>query len=87
LARPSVTTERLVSRRNPFLRTLVTALLLLALGGCAHVAPYEREHLARPGMDPKEREALRTKFYAHVYEAREGAMPSGEHAGGGCGCN
>jgi hypothetical protein len=62
-------------------------LLLVALAGCSHVAPYEREHLAKPGMDPKEREGLRTKFYAHVYEAREGAMPSEEHAGGGCGCN
>jgi hypothetical protein len=62
-------------------------LLLLVLPACTHVAPYEREHLARPGMDPKEREALRTKFYAHVYEAREGAMPGEEHAGGGCGCN
>ncbi len=60
---------------------------LAGLAGCAHVAPYEREYLAKPGMDTKEREALRTKFYAHVYEAREGAMPGEEHAGGGCGCN
>lgn len=62
-------------------------LLLLALAGCTHVAPYEREHLAKPGMDTVTREALRARFYAHVYEAREGAMPGGEHAGGGCGCN
>jgi Domain of unknown function (DUF4266) len=92
LARPSVTTERLVSRPpadgiRTLLAACAAALLLAALGGCSHVSPYEREHLAKPGMDPKEREALRTKFYAHVYEAREGAMPSEAQAGGGCGCN
>jgi hypothetical protein len=62
-----------------------TAVSLLA--GCQHVAPYEREYLARPGMDTKQREALRAQFYAHVFESREGAMATGEHAGGGCGCN
>jgi hypothetical protein len=84
LARSPVTAAR------PFRKIVfaaAAAALLLALAACSHVAPYEREHLARPGMDPKEREALRTKFYAHVYEAREGAMPGEEHAGGGCGCN
>jgi hypothetical protein len=55
--------------------------------GCTHVAPYQRENLARHGMDVKEREALRSQFYAHVFESREGAMPTSEHAGGGCGCN
>jgi hypothetical protein len=74
-----------VSGIAPALRGVAMAMLLLA--GCAHVAPYEREHLAQPGMDPKEREALRTKFYAHVFDAREGAMLGDEHAGGGCGCN
>jgi hypothetical protein len=54
--------------------------------GCAHVAPYEREHLAKPNMDLK-REELRGRFYAHVYDAREGAMGSTDSAGGGCGCN
>ena len=82
MARQPVTAQR------PFKLVLRAALLIAALASaCSHVAPYEREHLAKPGMDPKEREALRTKFYAHVYEAREGAMPGEEHAGGGCGCN
>lgn len=62
------------------------AVLLLSIAGCTHVAPYEREHLAKPGMDAQ-REGQRARFQAHVYEAREGAMPGGEHAGGGCGCN
>lgn len=63
------------------------AICCAALSACQHVAPYQREALARPGMDVKERELQRNQFYAHVYEAREGAMPSPEHAGGGCGCN
>jgi hypothetical protein len=57
-----------------------------ALGGCAHVAPYEREHLARPGMDTK-REKAPEEFLAHVQDAREGGGGRGESAGGGCGCN
>ncbi len=74
----------------PLKRALLGAWLaacIAALSGCTHVAPYQREYLARPGMDVKEREALRSQFYAHVFEAREGAMPTSEHAGGGCGCN
>lgn len=61
----------------------VCALLV----GCGHVAPYEREYLARPGMDTKKRERLCEKFAAHVQDAREGAPGGGESAGGGCGCN
>jgi outer membrane murein-binding lipoprotein Lpp len=71
-------------------RRLLFALAALAacvLAGCHHVAPYEREQLAKPGMDVQQREALRAQFYNHVYEAREAAMPTAEHAGGGCGCN
>jgi hypothetical protein len=69
------------------LRLALIAVLLALAAGCQHVAPYEREYLARPGMDTAKREALRGKFYAHVYESREAAMSTSEHAGGGCGCN
>lgn len=63
------------------------ATVAVTLSGCAHVAPYERGELARPGMDVQQREALRGSFYKHVYDSREGAMATSEHAGGGCGCN
>lgn len=67
---------------------LATSLLALcALAGCRHVAPYEREHLSRRCMDTSQCERLRTRFYAHVYDAREGAMGTTDTAGGGCGCN
>lgn len=57
-----------------------------ALCGCAHVAPYEREYLARPGM-ATDREESPEAFLAHVQDAREGAGGHSESAGGGCGCN
>jgi hypothetical protein len=63
------------------------AIVAVNLSGCAHVAPYERGELSRPGMDVQQREALRGSFYKHVYDSREGAMATSEHAGGGCGCN
>ena len=65
---------------------LVWAALGL-LAGCQHVAPYEREYLARPGMDVRQREAVRSKYYAHVADSREGGMATSDEAGGGCGCN
>jgi len=69
-------------------RSLVFALAALCacIGGCAHVRPYEREDLARPGMDPTH-EQSQAAFYAHVHEAREGASGGQGVAGGGCGCN
>jgi len=66
---------------------LAAALALLGVAGCRHVAPYEREHLARRCMDTSQCERLRARFQAHVYDAREGAMGTTDSAGGGCGCN
>ncbi|HEX4354397.1 MAG TPA: DUF4266 domain-containing protein [Polyangiales bacterium] len=60
-----------------------------ALSGCTHVAPYQREYLTRPGMDPTG-EGHAAEFEAHVQSAREGAIGGRntvESTGGGCGCN
>jgi hypothetical protein len=51
-----------------------------------HVAPYEREDLAKPGMDTA-REEGETSFRAHVHDSREGAKGGHGSTGGGCGCN
>ena len=68
-------------------RYVLLTLLLAGLAGCAQVKPYEREHLARPGMELG-RERLADTFEAHAHDAREGAFgASGDSAGGGCGCN
>lgn len=61
-------------------------VLLLSLVGCVHVAPYEREDLAKPGMDVTHEEG-ETSFRAHVHDSREGATGGHGSTGGGCGCN
>lgn len=68
------------------IRATYTAIAFVALAGCAHVAPYEREALSRPSMDA-EREASETSFRAHVHDSREGATGAHGSSGGGCGCN
>jgi len=65
----------------------LTAVLAALLNGCGHVAPYEREALAKPIMDTTERERMRNKFLSHLNDSREGAIGSSDNAGGGCGCN
>jgi hypothetical protein len=60
--------------------------LASALVGCVHVAPHEREHLARASMDPKTEQG-EAAFQAHLRESREGATSSYGASGGGCGCN
>ena len=72
--------------RSLLLRLLPCAVLI-SVSGCAHVAPYEREQLSKPTMDVAERERRRQAFLDHVYDAREGAIGSTGHTGGGCGCN
>lgn len=66
--------------------TVAIVLSLVALAGCAHVSAYDREYLARPGMDTN-RESGATKFRAHVHDSREGATGGHGSTGAGCGCN
>ena len=63
------------------LRGLCT-LLLLALGGCATVAPYERETLARPDMQlGGQTDATSGEQHATAY--REGSAGGVGSSGGG----
>jgi hypothetical protein len=55
-------------------------------GGCARVAPYERETLARRDMQPADNPDL-TAGEEHARAYREGSIGGGEAKGGGCGCN
>jgi hypothetical protein len=65
----------------------ILALLVAAIAGCSHVSPYQREYLAQRCMDERELDGMRSRFYGHVYDAREGGMTASASAGGGCGCN
>lgn len=69
-------------------RSLVLRMLVLAsaLGGCATVAPYERETLARRDMElSRNPDVAAGEQHANAY--REGASGAEGSSGGGCGCN
>jgi hypothetical protein len=55
-------------------------------GGCATVAPYERERLAGRDMALGGSPEL-GRAEGHATEVREGAVGGLGGAGGGCGCN
>ena len=71
---------------------LVLACILIGVTACSFqpiepwVAPYEREHLADPIMDPH-RDAVFSAFRQHVHETREASKGAGPAQGSGCGCN
>jgi len=60
--------------------------LVLASAGCARVAPYERETLARRDMELGGNAAL-VAGEEHAQAYREGSSGGGDAKGGGCGCN
>jgi len=69
------------------MRSLSTiSALLLLLGGCATVAPYQRERLARRDME-FERNGELSVGKQHATAYREGSSGAGGASGGGCGCN
>jgi hypothetical protein len=69
---------------QPFI-ALSLALAVFA-GGCATVAPYERERLARPDMELG-RNANAKAGEEHATAYREGSGGAMGTSGGGCGCN
>ncbi len=64
----------------------VAALSLVALTGCATVAPQQRAILADPTMQ-FDSEAKHDAALRHAIENREGSMGGTGVSGGGCGCN
>jgi hypothetical protein len=72
-------------RPRAVLRLLVAAAALWG-AGCATVAPYERERLARPDMElGRNGDAEAGQEHAEAY--REGSSGGMGSSGGGCGCN
>lgn len=72
-------------------RTVLPSILfvgaaLTLLAGCATVAPYERERLARDDMQLASRGDV-TAGEDHARSYREGASGALGASGGGCGCN
>jgi uncharacterized protein (TIGR03382 family) len=67
-------------------RKVAALTLVVAMTGCAHVRPRQREILAKRAMkfspDPAEDE-----LDLHMQESREGSEGGYGSSGGGCGCN
>jgi len=75
--------------RHPHPRDLTRCCLLaswLAFTGCATIAPYERERLARRDME-LERNPELGAAQQHATAYREGSSGAEGASGGGCGCN
>jgi hypothetical protein len=68
------------------LAKLAGAGLMLALGACSDVKPYEKQDLGRRIMQLEPND-LETSYQQKVFFSREvsGGRP-GHSAGGGCGC-
>ncbi len=67
-------------------RLLLSSLVILMLGSCTSLKPYERVYVNDPAMDM--RQDAGTQFQGYVHSIREGAKPPGSKSGtGGCGCN
>ena len=60
--------------------------ILVLIGGCATVKPWQREALADPIMQA-DRNPMQTALLDHVYFSREAASGGRSVGGGGCGCN
>jgi len=73
-------------RIKPLIVVLVIVLGTTACGIKPWVKPYERANLADPIMSFSPN-PVSSAYYAHVYEAREGARGAEGGGGGGCGCN
>ncbi len=68
------------------IRLLIGALLVLLLGACETVAPWERGTLAREEME-WQTDRMEARLRDQVYTSKEASSGGGGAAGGGCGCN
>lgn len=70
---------------NSALGLLVLLSIALATGGCANVAPFEREFFADPIMQLSER-PLSEAYEEHMHRALAQGLIGAPAGGGGCGC-
>ncbi|WP_338847367.1 DUF4266 domain-containing protein [Massilia sp. W12] len=68
------------------MKKILGLALLLSLGACADVQPWQKGMLARQAMQ-LEQDGMRSRLQQHVYVSKEAAAGGGAVGGGGCGCN
>jgi hypothetical protein len=68
------------------LGVILSFLILVLVGGCARVKPWDRDLLAQKKMrlipSPPQ-----NAVDEHIYFSKEGSTGGQRAAGGGCGCN
>lgn len=60
--------------------------IMFVTSGCETVQPWERDILAKPGMQI-ESDPLEAQLAGQVYDSKEASSGGNNPAGGGCGCN
>lgn len=65
---------------------LLAALLLLFIGGCSSVQPWDRDLLAEKKMSFNPSPMMQA-IDEHIYFSKEASMGGMDAGGGGCGCN
>ncbi len=78
-----------MTRHHSLFRLSATAALVATLSlatGCVAVKPWEKDLLARPDMAWNEDPRFST-IKSHIGFSKEGSLPAGGGASGGCGCN
>jgi hypothetical protein len=65
---------------------LLLVILVATTGGCTHVRPWDRDHLADYTMRP-DRDPLTSAVNEHMWFSREATYGGRGVGGGGCGCN
>ena len=66
--------------------TPAAAAVVLLLGACAPVQPWQRGDLARDDMQLPS-DPAQAAFEDHTYFSKEGSSGGRGFGGGGCGCN
>lgn len=71
---------------KPVIQSAIVVIVLMSLGGCSTVQPWQRGDLARAEMalDP---DPLLSTYRQHVEFSKEAASGGATLGGGGCGCN
>lgn len=66
-------------------RLFGSTLLIVIVGGCSTVAPYEREHLADPIM-LIDNEGMSAGYEDHMHRALSQGLKGPPSGDAGCGC-
>ena len=68
------------------MKVLLSTALLLGLGACSTVQPWERGTLAKNEMQWQP-DAMEATLQSHIQYSKEASSGGNGASGGGCGCN